>query len=171
MGVILAIDPGSERSAFVVLNPSTGGLRGFGKVENQQLLDTLRAGVAPDVDVVVIEWMQPHGRPTSLQEFETLYWIGRFAEAVDVRAGEGRARVERLARDDVKYHLTGLRAKVGDANVVAALVDRYGGIGGRAAAVGTKASPGPLHGVAQDVWQALAVGVTWADKHLEEAIP
>jgi hypothetical protein len=165
VSVILAIDPGSERSAFVALSPRTGSLRAFAKIPNDELLGQLRAGVSPDVDVIVIEWMQPHGRPTSLQEFETLYWIGRFSEAA-IGAG---FRVERLARDDVKFHLTGLRAKVGDANVIAALVDRYGGIGGRMAAVGTKAAPGPLHGVTNDIWQALAVAVTWADQHPEAA--
>jgi len=163
--VILAIDPGSEHSAFVVLNPATGGLRSFAKIPNEELLEQLRTGISPEVDVVVIEWMQPHGRPTSLQEFETLYWIGRFSEAA-IGAG---FRVERLARDDVKFHLTGLRAKVGDANIIAALIDRYGGVGGRAAAVGTKTTPGPLHGVTADIWQALGVAITWSDQHEEAA--
>jgi len=44
------------------------------------------------------------------------------------------------------------------------LIDRYGGVGGKRAAIGLKASPGPLHGVSKDVWAALAVAVTYADQ-------
>jgi hypothetical protein len=40
---------------------------------------------------------------------------------------------------------------------------RFGDTGGRRAAVGLKASPGPLYGVSRDVWQALALGVAYAD--------
>jgi hypothetical protein len=155
---ILAIDPGSERSAWVVLNPVTGRLRAFTKQPNCELLASLRAGVSPDVDVVVIEWMSPRGMPTSAQEMETMWWAGRFTEAAFP------TRVERLTRDTVKLHLTGRRAKVTDTNVRAALIDRFGGIGGKLAAVGLKASPGPLYGLHADCWAALAVAVTWADQ-------
>jgi hypothetical protein len=113
--------------------------------------------VSVDVGAAVVEFMSPRGMPTSRQEMETLWWAGRFAEAMHP------LRVDRVTRDDVKYHLTGRRAKVGDANVRAALIDRFGGIGGKAAAIGTKANPGPLYGVTADVWAALGVAITYLD--------
>jgi hypothetical protein len=99
--------------------------------------------------------------PASAELFETLWWAGRFGEA----ASQAGIRIERLRRLDIKRHLCGTTAAK-DGNVRAALVDRFGGSGGKAAAVGLKASPGPLYGVANDVWQALAVAVTWADTKL-----
>ncbi|HET6477318.1 MAG TPA: hypothetical protein VFH93_14740 [Thermoleophilia bacterium] len=46
---------------------------------------------------------------------------------------------------------------VKDANIRQALLDRFGG----PAAVGRKAAPGPLYGIARDVWSALAIAVTY----------
>ena len=50
------------------------------------------------------------------------------------------------------------RAK--DGNIRQALIDRFG-------PVGTKKAPGWFYGVSKDVWAAVAVGVTWADKQRE----
>lgn len=161
MTTVLAIDPGSAQSAWVGLvdgRPVT-----FGKAPNGELLDALRerdlvrrlGGTTGTT--VVIEFMSPRGMPTSAQEMEALWWTGRFAEAAYP------STVERLTRDDVKRHLCGRTAKVGDPNIRAALIDRFGGIGGKDAAVGRKGAPGPLYGIAADAWAALAVGVTWLD--------
>ena len=66
--------------------------------------------------------------------------------------------ISRIGRKAVKIHLCGsMRAK--DPNIRQALIDRYGG----SSAIGRKATPGPLYGVAGDVWAALAVAVTHAD--------
>lgn len=156
--VTMAIDPGSAESAWLVHNPFTDGVRSFAKVPNQALLEQLRAGLAPEVETVVIEWTAPRGMPASAELFETMWWAGRFAEALHPLP------VERLQRLAIKRHLCGTPAAK-DSNVRAALIDRYGGTGGKAAAIGRKASPGPLYGIAADVWQALAVAVTWADQH------
>ena len=152
--MILAIDPGSSQSAWVALNPVTMRLRGFAISPNELLLQELRAGVSSDVTVAVIEWTAPRGMPASSELFETLWWAGRFAEALHPLP------VERVKRGDVKRHLCGTTA-ANDANVRAALIDLFGGAGGKAAAVGLKASPGPLLGVSKDVWAALAVAVAW----------
>lgn len=156
MTVILAIDPGSEQSAWLVYNSATAGIRSFAKVPNDDLLGQLRSSISPELDVVVIEWTAPRGMPASAELFETMWWAGRFTEAARPH------RVERVLRSDVKRHLCGTTA-ANDTNVRAALIDRFGGVGGKEAAIGRKASPGPLHGIAADVWSALAVAVTWAD--------
>jgi hypothetical protein len=94
--------------------------------------------------------------------FETCVWIGRFVQEWETLTG---AEPLRVFRREVKLHLCGSpRAK--DANIRQALIDRYGG---KEAAIGRKASPGPLHGVSGDVWSALAVAVCAADTRLEAA--
>jgi hypothetical protein len=87
--------------------------------------------------------------------FDTVRWAGRFEEAAHPTP------VALLGRKDVVTHLTGT-ARGNDADVRAALIDRFGG----SSAIGKKASPGPLHGIAKDVWSALAIAVTYSD--LEE---
>lgn len=152
---LLAIDPGSELSAFLVLSRA-GMPLSFGKVPNEELRVFLRHD--DSAPVVVLEFMSPRGMPTSRQEMETLYWAGRFAEAA------WPTPVERITRDDVKYHLCGRRARVNDVHVRAALIDRFGGIRGKEAAIGRKAAPGPLYGIAADAWAALGLAVTYLDR-------
>jgi hypothetical protein len=156
----MAIDPGSEQSGWILFNEITNGIRAFAKQPNDQLLRELRNGLSTDVDVVVIEWTAPRGMPASAQLFETLWWAGRFAEAVE--SHRFPRLVERLERMAVKRHLCG-KTNATDTNIRAALIDRFGGVGGKEAAIGRKASPGPLYGIGADVWAALAVAVTWTD--------
>jgi hypothetical protein len=167
--LVLAIDPGSERSAWIGLD-CDGRPVTFGKAANADLLDALRGrdlvrnlGGITGTDVV-IEMMAPRGMPTSAQEMEALWWAGRFAEAAHP------SLVARHLRDAVKFALCGRRAGVSDANVRAALIDRYGGVGGKEAAIGRKARPGPLYGISRDVWAALALAVVHRE-HPEDAIP
>ena len=54
-----------------------------------------------------------------------------------------------------------MRAK--DRNVRLAIEDRRGG---RRAAVGLKKSQGPLYGIKAHEWSALAIAITWFDKHV-----
>lgn len=157
---ILAIDPGSSQSAWIGLIDGQPG--GHGIEPNGNLLCLLRDNVLVAQlggtlgTTVAIEWTAPRGMPASAELFETLWWAGQFAEAARP------AVVARVQRADVKRHLCGTTAAK-DSNVHAALIDRFGGAGGKAAAVGLKASPGPLYGIVRDVWQALGVAVTYAD--------
>lgn len=176
---ILAIDPGSSDTAFVVYSvtgPQT--LLGPGKLEhhdkrpNEYILDRLRNNdsfLTIGVDVVVIEMMSPRGMPTSRQEMETLVWVGRFVEAGCRWPDGSRRRVERIEREAVKRHLIGSQRPKGgpgaDARIRSVLIDLFGGIGGKDAAIGRKAKPGPLFGVTADRWAALAVAVTFGDLH------
>jgi hypothetical protein len=155
MSVILAIDPGSESSGFVVWDAETERPRAFGKAPNVELLDELRAGVAGDVDVVVIEDFQTFGMPVGREVFQAVRWSGRFEEAIG-----DRWPVVYILRSTVRSTICGsMKAK--DANVRAAIIERFGG---KDAAIGRKASPGPLHGMAADVWSALALALTRAEK-------
>jgi hypothetical protein len=99
-----------------------------------------------------------YGMAVGATVFETCVWSGRFIE----RWLSGRAyrpQPDRIYRKEVKMHLCGsMRAK--DANVRQALIDRYGG---KEAAIGKKANPGPLYGMSGDCWSALAVAITAAE--------
>lgn len=79
---------------------------------------------------------------------ETIIYTGMLMQAWP-------GKLLRVKRSEVKRHLCGsLRAK--DANVRQAIIDRYGG----QAAIGRKATPGPLYGVTSHAWAALAVAIT-----------
>lgn len=166
VGPVLAIDPGSVESAWVLLDEGSPepAVVVHNKVPNGTVLGTLRAmaevGFAERDPVVVIEWMTPRGMPTSADEFETLYWIGRYAEAADYA---GFRAVVRLPRAEVKLTICG-SARANDANIIVALKDRFGG----AAAKGTKAAPGPLYGIRADEWQALALGLAYLQRPVDE---
>lgn len=150
---VLAIDPGSEQSAFVLFD----GVRvlDHGITDNAELLDriTQRLFGGPGY-ITVIEQIESFGMAVGRSTFETVFWSGRFAQA----AGD----FDRLPRSTIKLHLCQLkRAK--DANIRQALIDRFGG----ELAKGTKKNPGPIHGVTSHKLSALAVAVTWWDLNQE----
>lgn len=152
MTAILAIDPGSERSAWLVWD---GAVLAFGIDPNDDLLEALRVGTLTAMGLepttVVIEKIESYGMAVGREVFDTVHWAGRFTEAASP------AEVVQLPRRAVKLAICGdTRAK--DANIRQALLDRFG-----PDAVGRKAAPGPLYGIAKDVWSALAIAVTYAE--------
>jgi hypothetical protein len=159
--VILAIDPGTTESAYVAT--VDGRMIEHGKLGNDAMLDRLcelsRLRHVHGRAQLVVEMIASYGMPVGREVFETVRWIGRFEERwLTVTCGE--APFATLYRSTVKLHLCGqTRAK--DANVRQALIDRFGP--GKEKAIGTKAKPGPLYGIKADVWQALALAVTFAD--------
>lgn len=151
MTPIIAVDPGSTDSAFVVWDGTT--IHSFGKWPNERLVEMLRSQHAEMGDLI-IEKIASYGMAVGFEIFETVYWSGRFAEAF------GAQNVVRIPRLEVKLQLCrDSRAK--DANIRQAIIDRFGG---KEAAIGKKAAPGPLFGISGDVWAALAVALTWWDK-------
>lgn len=149
--MILAIDPGTRESAYVLLRKD-GTPEFFGKVENLDLLDFLPG--RGDFSHCVIEMVSSFGMPVGAEVFETVYWIGRFAERF------GAHHVTRITRNEVKNHLCH-SSRANDSNIRQAIIDRFGG---KEAAIGRKKAPGPLFGVSKDIWSALAVGLTYWDK-------
>lgn len=149
---LLAVDPGTERSAWLVLR--AGLPQKFGMDPNEDVAAMLRT--AADhllLDAVVIEQVESYGMPVGREVFDTVWWAGRFTEAARP------VPVVMLPRRTVKLHLTG-SPRANDGNVRMALLDRFGG---RTSAIGRKAAPGPLYGIANDVWSALAIAITHDD--------
>lgn len=159
MAMVLAIDPGPERSAWLILDTRTGRPVRFDIEGNDSFVRFCRSSLfALDIRDVVIEKVESFGMSVGAEVFETVFWSGRFAEAAS-----HVAEVTRLGRLKVKTTLChDSRAK--DSNIRQALIDRYGG----PSAVGTKAVPGPLYGISKDVWSALAVAVTYVEKGAAE---
>lgn len=148
---ILAIDPGSERSGWVVYD-GVDVLR-FGLEPNEGILLKMQVGdITTLTRNLALEMVASYGMPVGRTVFETCVWIGQFKQQY------GPGYTELIYRKDVKMHLCGsTRAK--DSNIRQALLDRYGGT--RQTAIGTKKHPGPLYGVKADIWAALAVAITY----------
>ena len=148
---VLAIDPGPKHSAYVLWG--THGIEAHGKLPNDDLLRIL--GVSLEFDTVVLEQVASYGMAVGAEVFETVFWTGRFFEAVTERC-----MPMRVVRQAVKLHLChDTRAK--DSNIRQALIDRFGG---KEKAIGRKASPGPLYGIKADCWQALALAIVFHDQ-------
>lgn len=159
MPKILALDPGNALTAWVVFDPASGRLLGFGHDPNEKMLrmivDSPTQGYREIGAHLAIEMIASYGMPVGREVFDTCVWIGRFVQAW----GSEHTRVYRA---EVKSHLCHSQ-KANDATIRAALLDRYGP--GREKAIGVKKAPGPLYGVSGDVWAALAVAVTYSDTH------
>ena len=146
----IGVDPGCKETAWVLL--ADGMPVDHGKCENETLLKAIWEGFDLS-DIMAIEMIASYGMPVGKEVFETCLWIGRFKEAWVHRGG----RVRLIYRRDVKlFHCETSRAN--DANIRAALIDRYGP--GKDLAVGVKAKQGPLYGIKADEWSALAVALT-----------
>lgn len=145
--MILAIDPGTTESGWVLLDGHH--IVQSGVDANGDILRALQNGIWPMAETLAIEMVASYGMAVGREVFETCVWIGRFQQAwrepEDVRL---------VYRRDVKLHLCG-SAKAKDPNIRQALLDLLG-------PQGTKKSPGPTYGVKSHAWAALALAVTVA---------
>lgn len=148
--VVYGIDPGPAQSAVVEL-AADGSVTWSAKLENQALL----AAVSGFVGLVAIEKVVSYGMAVGAEVFETVFWSGRF-----LQFAPDPDKVLRVPRLDVKLHLCH-NPRANDANIRAAIIDRYGG---KERAIGLKKTPGPLHGISSDRWAALAVALVVQDR-------
>ena len=154
---ILAIDPGTERSALLIYDSINKSVSEHGIRGNETTLELIIGGTLPQPFVCAIEMIGSYGMRVGKSVFETCVWIGRFIQAVDNKYLIG---TELIYRRDVKMHLCGsTRAK--DSNVRQAIMDKYGST--RQEAIGTKKAQGPLYGISKDMWAALGVAITYAE--------
>ena len=183
-GPILAIDPGSDRSAWVVLSEK-GVPIDFGIWKNETLESRIsrRHPYFADCRSMAIELIRTRGMAMPQEAIDTAVWVGRFISAWRSWPPDDWHGVDRMK---VKVTICG-NARAKDANIRQALIDRFGGkrkaVGGvkcpkckgkgwfgpgrptcpECEGRGWEAYPGPLHGIAKDEWQALAVGLTVID--------
>lgn len=160
--MILAIDPGTRESAYVIRD-ATRPVE-WAMISNGELLSRIEGAPTSlarwrELTSMAIE--MPAVAMTSGGEiFHTCRWVGMFQHAW-ISAWErsdviGRAEdVHLMTRHQVKLFLLGRTNQKGaDKLVRAALIARYGG-------KSTIAKGGVLHGVTGDCWAALAVAETY----------
>ena len=150
---LLCIDPGTTTSGVVCFdgkNPNPV----FPEIDNEILLEKINTLPAHHM---AIEMVACYGMPVGKETFETCVWIGRFIQAF-------KGSHTKVFRKDVKLCLcNSLRAK--DANVRRAILDLFPATGGgKTPQIGIKKQPGPLFGVSNHAWAALAVGITYFEK-------
>jgi hypothetical protein len=136
---LLAIDPGTTESGWVVLD------------DDNQIVD---AGVQPNDDMLTvirlwrddtaIERFEARGNAIGDDSIETIIWTGRFIQA--------SRHVFVVRRSAVKSYLCGTQSAK-DTNIRQALIDLIG-------PPGTKRNPGPTYGVTKHAWAALGVAAT-----------
>lgn len=163
--MIVAIDPGSEQSAFVIWDGIVVHRKDI--VSNQELLGMLNRGPyganerridagLPKGNHLVIEQIRSYGMAVGAETFDTVFWSGRFAEAWEPRPWT------MMPRMDVKMHLChSARAK--DTNIRQAVIDMCG-------KPGTVKEPNLVYGeekgnkdskIGSHMWPALALAITF----------
>lgn len=159
MGLIIAIDPGCTESGYVVVRHDGNEITQVldkGKVENKEIYSVMNQYLAYDL---AIEMVACYGMPVGAEVFDTCVWIGQFLR--EANTGKLARKIKLIYRKEEKLNLCGNTAAK-DANIVQALIDRYA-YGQPNKGKGTKKQPGFFYGFAKDVWQAMAVAVTYFD--------
>lgn len=154
--IILAIDPGSSLSAFVVYDIERKQIKDKRHCDNREVLAAikgLREGT--DIECMAIESVKSYGNIMGDTMLLTCEWIGRFIQVWDKRYIKlpRKTIVSRLCQNP--------RAK--DSNVRQALIDRFSEGLESGGALGCKNKQGPLYGFKNDLWSALAVAVVGAE--------
>lgn len=158
--MILAIDPGNEKSGWATIVKNSYYPFGVGKIRNEELVEW----ESHLFTEVIIEMVGHYGTgmPAGRTVFDTCVWIGRFMQHFK----DSGVEVHLMMRSDVKMNLCGnVRAR--DSNIRQALIDRFAH-GASNYGKGTKKAPGWFYGFSADMWQAYALGVTYLDLGVKE---
>lgn len=173
---IMAIDPGTTESAYVILDDQYQ-IISADKVGNDVVLSIIAD--APGLDAVIIEDIEPRysstdrsaaGAVMGQSTIETIKAFGRFSWQASLRGlmvGSIFRRDERSCLIPTKRNglppLPETAPKHADGQIRASLIRRFARHDqerGR----GTKANPDTFYNFRGDMWQAMAVGVTWLDQ-------
>lgn len=155
--LIIGIDPGPTKTAWVELDPDPLFLVASGYEDNETVARRFRynmdKGLLKDPQFA-IEMIASYGMPVGKEVFETCLWIGKFIEHW------GGASL--VYRKQVAVHICN-SVKASDANVRQGILDLFPRTGGgKTPQIGTKKEPGPLFGVSGDIWSALGVALTFS---------
>ena len=165
METIVAIDPGNEKSGFIIVEHDGEEIcrvLEVGKIENNVLLSLIAQKLYGNGYDVAIEMIAGMGMTVGQEVFDTCVWIGRFWQTVLWQTGYGPTRI---FRREEKLDLCGsLSAK--DANIRQSLVDRYAP-GQPNFGKGTTKDPGFFYGFSADMLAAMAVSTKYFDKSIK----
>lgn len=150
--LILAIDPGPVKSAYLIWDNLAKMIKEMGIICNHELKSKLFDVVC---SYVVIEKIECFGMPVGREVFKTVEWIGRFKEAYHYIHSK---EINEVGRRDIKlYFCNSVKAK--DSNIRQVLIDLLGN-------PGTKKEPGITYGVRKDIWSALAIAIYFDNNSL-----
>ena len=152
MPTILAIDPGSKESGYVLWDMDSLRALSLAHCPNEIIERMIDKESVDTTNCVAIERIRGYGIVAGDDTFDTCEWVGVFKKAAEIRG----IPVYLIPRKDIKRHLCG-NTTTNDKYIRQALIDRYG-------IPGTKKAPGPLYGITGHLWAALAVAVVCADK-------
>lgn len=156
---VLAFDPGPLKCG--VARYADGQL--VGSWNDLPVGEAVRMALDTDVKVVAIERVQSTGQ-SGASLLRTSEVVGKLELAANLN--EHEPDVELLYRREVcsALHVHGAGK---DRQVRQAMIEAHGG--SKEEAVGRKATPGPLYGVAGHAWQALGLAYTVYHRILEYA--
>jgi hypothetical protein len=152
--IVLAIDPGPTSSGIVLYDHG-----------ERAVLDSMKAASEAEV----LHWIESKEPCVVAVERVQSYGIagGSLLQTAEVGGGFRRRSLDLSLRFEWRYRreilksldITGKGSR--DSLVRNRLIEIFGGT--KEAAIGKKASPGPLYGVSSHAWQALAVAVVVAE--------
>lgn len=155
---ILGIDPGTEQTGWVIYDTESHSVLEKGIIENNAMLDIIRADDY-EFDEVAIEMVASYGMPVGKEVFETVYWIGRFAE---MAIGLSKGVYRYYKKTDINPSIC-FNSKANDSTIRRALLDMFPKTGGGSEpSIGIKKQQGPLYGFNSHMYPALAVALTHA---------
>ena len=154
---IMAVDPGTFESAYVLIDVNTRYIYDKAKIDNKDVLRKLQDLNSNNVHLVV-EQIKSYGNAMGDSLIETCVWTGRFLQVW----GSNYTLIPRKA---VAAHICH-NSRAGDSNIRQAIIDSYGG--NLKLLRGTQKKPGPLHGVTYDIWSALALALTYIEQSEEK---
>ncbi len=173
---IMAIDPGTTESAYVIMDDQYQ-IFSADKVGNDVVLSIIAD--APGLDAVIIEDIEPRysstdrsaaGAVMGQSTIETIKAFGRFSWQAALRGlmvGSVFRRDERSCLIPTKRNglppLPETAPKHADGQIRVSLVRRFARHD-KERGRGTMANPDTFYGFHGDMWQAMAVGVTWLDQ-------
>ena len=147
--LLLAVDTGTAKSAYVYVDTETYKIEESGKVDNEKMMEIARYGY---YDACAIEMFSSYGMRVGKEVFESVVMVGRIMEASRNRG----IPADRIARSKVKQFVCQKGGSCKDADVIQVLKDRFG-------SKGTKKDPGFFFGTTADIWQAFALATAWVD--------
>lgn len=176
---ILAVDPGTDMSAYCVMQPDYSVISAA-KVPNEELHSLIARG---GMDELVIECMEPRflggektqGQMIGSETYETCIWIGRFMELAmrmdmpvhRVYRSEERSRLIPTKKNKLPA-LPENTGQTADAKIRASLIQRFAKHD-KKNGKGNAKNKDVFYGFKGDMWSAFAVGAVHLDRARESA--
>ena len=159
---ILAIDPGTLKTGWVIYDTKSHTILDKGITENYGLKLYIKSNIGESVfDSVAIEMIASYGMPVGREVFETCLYIGQLMQMMD----DAYVPCKLIFRREVKQAICH-NGKAKDPQIRQALIDEFPKTGGgKKPQIGNKNQPGRLYGITSHIWAALGVAITHAKEN------